>query len=48
MLIAYLKSHNPNYAEETEKCASIRDLEELYKNDKKKLDDDQNLEKFLN
>ena len=46
MLIAYLESINPNYAEEPEKCGNIRDLEEFYKNAKKKFDDDPEFKKI--
>ena len=45
MLIAYLESINPNYANEPEKCGNIRDLEEFYKNAKKKFDDDPDFKK---
>ena len=45
MLIAYLESINPNYSNEPEKCGNIRDLEEFYKNAKKKFDDDPNFKK---
>ena len=45
MLIAYLESINPNYANEPEKCGNIRDLEEFYKNAKKKFDEDSNFKK---
>ena len=45
MLIAYLESINPNYANEPEKCGNIRDLEEFYKNAKKKFDEDPDFKK---
>ena len=45
MLIAYLESINPNYSNEPEKCGNIRDLEEFYKNAKKKFDDDPEFKK---
>ena len=45
MLIAYLESINPNYSDEPEKCGNIRDLEEFYKNAKKKFDDDPEFKK---
>ena len=45
MLIAYLESINPNYSNEPEKCGNIRDLEEFYKNAKKKFDDDPDFKK---
>lgn len=45
MLIAYLESINPNYSNEPEKCGNIRDLEEFYKNAKKKFDEDANFKK---
>ena len=45
MLINYLESINPNYANEPEKCGNIRDLEEFYKNAKKKFDDDPEFKK---
>ena len=45
MLIAYLESINPNYANEPEKCGNIRDLEEFYKSAKKKFDDDPDFKK---
>ena len=45
MLIAYLESINPNYANEPEKCGNIRDLEEFYKNAKKKFDEDAEFKK---
>ena len=45
MLIAYLESINPNYANEPEKCGNIRDLEEFYKNAKKKFDNEPNFKK---
>jgi len=45
MLIAYLESINPNYSNEPEKCGNIRDLEEFYKNAKKKFDSDANFKK---
>ena len=45
MLIAYLESINPNYAEEPEKCGNIRDLEEFYKNAKKKFDQEPEFKK---
>ena len=45
MLIAYLESINPNYSNEPEKCGNIRDLEEFYKNAKKKFDEDPNFKK---
>ncbi len=45
MLIAYLESINPNYSNEPEKCGNIRDLEEFYKNAKKKFDSDPNFKK---
>ena len=48
MLIAYLESINPNYANEPEKCGNIRDLEEFYKNAKKNLMKTQILKKLLN
>ena len=45
MLIAYLESINPNYANEPEKCGNIRDLEGFYQNAKKKFDDDPEFKK---
>ena len=45
MLIAYLESINPNYANEPEKCGNIRDLEEFYKSAKKKFDEDKEFKK---
>ena len=45
MLIAYLESINPNYANEPEKCGNIRDLEEFYKSAKKKFDEDPEFKK---
>ena len=45
MLIAYLESINPNYAQEPEKCGNIRDLEEFYKSAKKKFDEDPEFKK---
>ena len=45
MLIAYLESINPNYSNEPEKCGNIRDLEEFYKNAKKKFDSDPDFKK---
>ena len=45
MLIAYLESINPNYSNEPEKCGNIRDLEEFYKNAKKKFDNEPNFKK---
>ena len=45
MLIAYLESINPNYSNEPEKCGNIRDLEEFYKNAKKKFDEDPDFKK---
>ena len=45
MLIAYLESINPNYSDEPEKCGNIRDLEEFYKNAKKKFDNEPNFKK---
>ena len=45
MLIAYLESINPNYSNEPEKCGNIRDLEEFYKNAKKKFDEDPEFKK---
>ena len=45
MLIAYLESINPNYANEPEKCGNIRDLEEFYKCAKKKFDEDPEFKK---
>ena len=46
MLIAYLESINPNYSEEPEKCGNIRDLEEFYKNAKKKFDENPEFKKI--
>ena len=46
MLIAYLESINPNYANEPEKCGNIRDLEEFYKNAKKKFDENPEFKKI--
>ena len=46
MLIAYLESINPNYANEPEKCGNIRDLEEFYKNAKKKFDEEPEFKKI--
>ena len=46
MLIAYLESINPNYSNEPEKCGNIRDLEEFYKNAKKKFDEDKEFKKI--
>ena len=46
MLIAYLESINPNYANEPEKCGNIRDLEEFYKSAKKKFDEDPEFKKI--
>jgi arginyl-tRNA synthetase len=48
MLIAYLESINPNYANEPEKCGNIRDLEEFYKNAKKSLMEILILKRLLN
>ena len=45
MLIAYLESINPNYSKEPEKCGNIRDLEEFYKNAKKRFDEDAEFKK---
>ena len=45
MLIAYLESINPNYANEPEKCGNIRDLEEFYICAKKKFDNDSEFKK---
>ena len=45
MLIAYLESINPNYANEPEKCGNIRDLENFYKDAKKKFDEDAEFKK---
>ena len=46
MLIAYLESINPNYSNEPEKCGNIRDLEEFYKNAKKKFDNEPEFKKI--
>lgn len=45
MLIAYLESINPNYSSEPDKCGNIRDLEEFYKQAKKKFDSDAEFKK---
>ena len=46
MLITYLESINPNYADEPEKCGNIRDLEEFYKSAKKKFDEEAEFKKI--
>ena len=46
MLIAYLESINPNYANEPEKCGNIRDLEGFYICAKKKFDSDPEFKKI--
>ena len=46
MLIAYLESINPNYANEPEKCGNIRDLEGFYTSAKKKFDESPEFKKI--